>query len=178
MPLHHISFLDNVQASYDEVKAKKKPTEHNKICQKTQQAKIPLPTNNQNHRDSKNNCATGNKVTSQEIKPRMNNPQTQGRNLNNILTPAKRQLKPDSLRTLSKQKKQKVARTTLQIQEHSGIVKKIQEQVQTRSKNDIRNDVTQIGILLDKIPLTSSNSRLRGDLQRRVQRVGQDLDRQ
>ena len=108
----------------------------------------------------------------------MNNPQAKGRNLNHLLTPAKRQQKPDSLRTLSKQKKQKEARTTLQIQEHSGIVNKIKEQVQRRSKNDIRKDVTQIGITLDKMAHSASNSLLRGDLQRRVKRVVKELDRQ
>ena len=107
----------------------------------------------------------------------MNNPQAKGRNLNHLLTPAKRQQTPDSLRTLSKQKKKKEPRTTLQIQEHSGIVNKIKEQVQRRSKNDIRKDVTQIGLTLDKMAHSSSNSLLRGDLQRRVKRVVKELDR-
>jgi len=181
-----VQFIDSVHESYDKVVKqgqKKDQKLHDKKCQdnlSNHQAQQKRQKQQKNHRNQNLSSPARNKEIieaehAQNEDIRMNNPQQQGRDLNHLLKPDKRIIEPVSLQKLSKQKKQKINKTTLNLNEHSNVINRIKENIQTRSKTDICDEVTQIGYLIDKLPQSSKNSSLRGDLQRRVKNLLQDL---
>ena len=181
-----LQFIDKVYTSYEQVvnKGQKKDQKlHDKKCQDNlsdhpvQQEREKQQKNHRNYNSSSPVRSEGIIKTEQtrEENIRMNNPQKQGRDLNHLLKPDKRITKPLSLQKISKQRKQKVNKTTLQLNEHSNVINRIKENIQTRSKEDICKEVTRIGYLIEKLPQSSKNSNLRGDLQRRVKNLIQDL---